>query len=186
MRLRYDGRGDPSEQPSAFPLASPTARVTSRTTRDCTVDWVDHFKTLADLVGKAEVIVRGVAVAQDIVQLTPGFGAQNTRDARRTTFRVVETLKGSVSSPIRVLEDVCANLEVRPGEEWVLFLYRWDNTYGPIEGGEHFMTRGGPQGQFRFGDGKVMGPFFVFADVVHSYEGASIDEVLRDVHAVVR
>jgi hypothetical protein len=186
MRLRYDGRGGPSEQPSAFPLASLTARVTSRTTRDCTVDWVDHFKTLADLVGKAEVIVRGVAVAQDIVQLTPGFGAQNTRDARRTTFRVVETLKGSVSSPIRVLEDVCANLEVRPGEEWVLFLYRWDNTYGPIEGGEHFMTRGGPQGQFRFGDGKVMGPFFVFADVVHSYEGASIDEVLRDVHAVVR
>ncbi len=175
-----------SGRPSASPTTSPTARVTSQTTRDCTVSWVDHFKTLSDLAGKAEVIVRGVAVAQDTVQLTPGFGAQNTRDARRTAFRVVETLKGTVSDPIRVLEDVCANLEVRPGEEWLLFAYRWDNTHGPIEGGEHFMTRGGPQGQFRFGGGKVIGPFFVFAGVVHSYEGASIDEVLGDARAAIR
>jgi hypothetical protein len=128
-----------------------------------------------------------VAVGQDIVQLTPGFGAQPTRDARRTTFRVVATLKGSVSGPIRVLEDVCANLDVRSGEEWVLFAYRWDTaTYGPAEGGEHFLTRGGPQGQFRFGGGKVIGPFFVFAGVVHSYEDATIDEVLAAVRAAVR
>jgi hypothetical protein len=149
------------------------------------VSWVDHFKTMSELVGKAEVIVRGVAVAQDIVQLTPGFGARPTRDARRTTFRVVATLKGSVSGPIRVLEDVCANLDVRSGEEWLLFAYRWDTaTYGPAEGGEHFLTRGGPQGQFRFGAGRVVGPFFLFADLVHSYEGATIDEVIADVRAV--
>jgi hypothetical protein len=177
--------GRPSATASAPPTPSPTVRVTTATTRDCTVSWVDHFKTMSELVGKAEVIVRGVAVAQDIVQLTPGFGARPTRDARRTTFRVVATLKGSVSGPIRVLEDVCANLDVRSGEEWLLFAYRWDTaTYGPAEGGEHFLTRGGPQGQFRFGAGGVIGPFFLFADLVHSYEGATIDEVIADVRAV--
>ena len=172
---------------SGRPSATPSARVTSPTTRDCTVSWVDHFTTLSGLGGKAEVIVRAVAVAQDIVQLTPGFGAQPTRDARRTTFRVVETLKGTFSGSIRILEDVCMNLEVRSGEEWLLFAYRWDGTsHGPADGGEHFITLGGPQGQFRFGAGKVVGPFFTFAGLVHSYEGATIDEVLADVRAAVR
>lgn len=175
-----------SGRPSASTIALPTPRVTSATTRDCTVSWADHFKTLAELAGKAEVIVRGVAVAQDTVQLTPGFGAQSTRDTRRTTFRVVDTLKGTALTEIRVLEDVCPNLEVRPGEEWLLFATRADGAHGPSGGGEHFFTAGGPQGQFRFGDGKVIGPFFTFAGVVHSYEGASIDEVLRNVRAVLR
>jgi hypothetical protein len=176
-----------SPTPSPTPTPSPSARVTSQTTRDCTVSWVDHFTRLSDLVAKAEVIIRGVAVGQDVVQLTPGFGARPTRDARRTTFRVVETLKGSVTGPFRVLEDVCPNLEVNSGEEWLLFAYRWDTaTYGPAEGGEHFLTRGGPQGQFRFGAGTVVGPFFLFADLVHSYEGATIGKVLADVRAAVR
>ena len=181
------GSGRPSATPSATPTPWPSVRVTTPTTRDCTVSWVDHFTTLSDLVGKAGVIVRAVAVAQDTVQITPGFGAQPTRDARRTTFRIVETLKGTVAGPIRILEDVCANLEVRPGEEWILFAQGWDTTtYGPTDGGEHFFTRSGPQGQFRFGAGKVIGPFFVFAGLVHSYEGASIDAVLADVRAAMR
>jgi hypothetical protein len=181
------GSGRPSATPSASPTPSPGVRVTTQATRDCTVSWVDHFTTLSDLVGKADVIVRAMAVAQDTVQLTPGFGSQPTRDARRTTFRIVETSKGTVSGSIRVLEDVCPNLEVRSGEEWLLFAYRWDTAaHGPTDGGEHFLTRGGPQGQFRFGAGKVIGPFFVFAGLVHSYEGATIDEVLADVRAAVR
>jgi hypothetical protein len=187
------GSGRPSATPSATPSAaptpspSPTVRVTSPTTRDCTVSWVDHFTALPQLVGRSEVIVRGVAVAQDIAQLTPGFGARPTRDARRTTFRIVETLKGTVSGSIRILEDVCMNLDVKSGEEWLLFAYRWDATsHGPAGGGEHFITLGGPQGQFRLGAGRVIGPFFVFADLVHSYEGATLDEVLTDVRAAVR
>jgi hypothetical protein len=183
--------GRPTASPSAPPSASATpsasVRITSPATRDCAVSWADHFTTLSDLAAKAEVIVRAVAVAQDTVQLTPGFGAQRTRDARRTTFRTVETLKGTTAASIRILEDVCPNLEVRPGEEWLLFAYRWDTaTYGPAEGGEHFLTRGGPQGQLRFGGGKVVGPFFPFAGVVHSYEGATIEEVLGDVRSAVR
>ena len=176
------GSGRPS------PSASPSARVTSPTTRDCTVSWVDHFASLAELAAKAEVIVRAVAVSQDIAQLKAfaAGGAVSLRDARRTTFKVSQTLKGDVTPQIRVLEDVCTNLEVGPGEEWLLFAYRWDKTYGPVDGGEHFMTRGGPQGQFRFAAGKVSGPFFTFAPVVHSYEGAGIDEVLRDVRTAVR
>ena len=168
--------------------APATIRPTTATTRDCTVDWVDHFKTMRDLAAKAEVIVRAVAVSHDTTQLK-AFAAGNVvslRDAQRTTFRVVDTLKGSAAAELRVLEDVCQNLDVKPGEEWLLFAYRWDNAYGPDGGGEHFVTDGGPQGQFRFGAGKVIGPFYVFADVVHSYEGASIDEVMRDVRAVVR
>jgi hypothetical protein len=168
--------------------APATIRPTTATTRDCTVDWVDHFKTMRDLAAKAEVIVRAVALSQDTTQLK-AFAAGNVvslRDARRTTFRVVDTLKGSAPAEMRVLEDVCQNLDVKPGEEWLLFAYRWDNAYGPDGGGEHFVTDGGPQGQFRFSAGKVIGPFYVFADVVHSYEGASIDEVMRDVRTVVR
>jgi hypothetical protein len=167
--------------------ASPSPRTTTPTTLDCTVSWVDHFTTVGQLTAKAEVIVRAVATEQDTVQLTPGFGARPTRDARRTTFRVVEVIKGAVAGPVRVLEDVCPNLDVRAGEEWLLFAYRWDSSVnGPPGGTEHFLTRGGPQGQFRFAGGKVSGPFFTFAGVVHSYEGAPIDEVVRDVRAALR
>lgn len=151
------------------------------------VSWVDHFKTMNDLAAKAEVIVRAVATSQDTTQLKAFAGtAVSLRDARRTTFRVIDTLKGSAPREIRVLEDVCQNLEVKSGEEWLLFAYRWDNTYGPVDGGEHFMTVGGPQGQMRFAGGRVVGPFYVFADLVHSFEGATMDEVLRAVRAASR
>ena len=184
------GSGRPSPTASTFAgaSASATPRVTTPTSLDCTVSWVDHFTTVGQISAKAELIVRAVAVSTDTVQLK-AFAAGNVvslRDARRTTFRVIETLKGTSTPEIRVLEDVCANLEVRQGEEWVLFAYRWDPKYGPDNGGEHFYSLGGPQGQFRFASGKVSGPFFRFADLVHSYEGASIDEVLRDVRAAVR
>lgn len=180
------GSGRPS--PSASPFVGASARVTTATSLDCTVSWVDHFTTIGQITAKAALIVRAVPIATDVVQLK-AFAAGNVvslRDARRTTFRVVETLKGSTTPEIRVLEDVCPNLEVRPGQEWVLFAYRWDPTYGPDSGGEHFISLGGPQGQIRFSSGKVSGPFFLVADLVHSYEGASIDEVLRDVRAALR
>lgn len=178
----------PSASQSPLVRASTTApSATTVTTRDCLVTWVDHFTTMNQLVAKAEVIVRAVPVAEDVVQLKAFAGdIVSLRDARRTTFRVTEVLKGSTTPEIRVLEDVCANLEVRPGQEWLLFAYRWDPKYGPDSGGEHFISLGGPQGQFRFASGTVSGPFFTFAPVVHSYEGASIDDVLRDVRAVLR
>jgi hypothetical protein len=174
--------------PTASPSPTATPRVTTATSHDCTVSWADHFTTVGQIASKAELIVRAVAISTDTVHLK-AFGAGNAvslRDARRTTFRVVETRKGSTTAEIRVLEDVCPNLEVRPGQEWLLFASRWDPKYGPESGGEHFFTQGGPQGQVRFTSGKVSGPFFRFAELVHAYEGASIDEVLRDVRAAVR
>ncbi len=175
-----------SASATASSRASSTPRVTTATTLDCTVSWVDHFTALSDMARKADVIVRAVAIAQDTVQLTPGFGSRPTRDARRTTFRVVETLKGAATPEIRVLEDVCPNLDVRPSDEWLLFATGWDNSYGPAGGGQHYFSAGGPQGQFRFAAGRVSGPFFRFADLVHSYEGATIDEVLGDTRAALR
>lgn len=184
------GSDRPSPSPAPSPSATPraTPRVTTATSRDCTVSWVDHYTTIDQLAAKAELIVRAVPVSSDTVQLK-AFAAGNAvslRDARRTTFRVVDTLKGATTAEVRVLEDVCANLDVRQGEEWLLFASGWDPKYGPESGGQHFVTLGGPQGQIRFSSGKVSGPFFRFADLVHSYEGASMDEVLRDVRAAVR
>ena len=146
--------GRPS--PATTIPARTTPRVTTEATLDCTVSWVDHFTSIEQISAKAETIVRAVALSSDTVQLK-AFAAGNVaslRDARRTTFRVVESVKGTPPAEIRVLEDVCPNLSVRPGEEWV--------------------------------SGKVSGPFFRFADLVHSYEGATIDEVMRDVRAAVR
>ena len=169
------------------PLPTRTPRQTTATTLDCTVSWSKHYRTLDELVHDAEVIVRATAVAQDEVQLRPGFGREPTRSARRTTFEVTETLKGSASvREIRVLEDVCPNLTATPGEEWLLFAHRWTDpaTYGPDEPGDHYFTLGGPQGQFRARGGVVAGPFYRFADLVHSYEGASVAELMVDVHSV--
>lgn len=166
----------------------PSAPVTTETPRDCTVSWVDHFTSLSQLAGKAEVVVRAVAVSQDTPQLKAfaAGGVVSRYDARRTTFRVIDTLKGAPVAEIRVLETACDNLDLRPNEEWVLFLYRWDTTFGPDEGGEHFMTLGGPQGQVRVSGGRVGGPFYVFAPVIRSYEGAPIETVLSDVRVAVR
>jgi hypothetical protein len=163
--------------------AAPTPRVTSGATKDCTVSWAHHYRTLADLAGGAEVVLRAVPIAQDIVQLRPGFGPKATRDARRTTFTVstIVRTKGAQPAEVRVLEDVCPNLESRPGDEWLLFLYRWDPAgHGPDDPHEHWIALGGPQGQFRFTHGVVSGPFYLFAEVVHSYEGASVAEVIAD------
>jgi hypothetical protein len=174
----------PSSASTVAPVtAAPTPRVTSGATKDCTVSWAHHYRTLADLAAAADVVVRAVPIAQDIVQLRPGFGPKATRDARRTTFAVTSVVrtKGAQPPEVRVLEDVCPNLESRPGDEWLLFLYRWDPAgYGPDDPHEHWLALGGPQGQFRFAQGVVSGPFYVFAEVVHSYEGATVAEVVAD------
>lgn len=178
--------GPSSAAPSV--AASRTPRTTTATTLDCTVSWVSHYRTLEELVRDAEIVVRAVAVAQDEVRLRPGFAREATRAARRTTFRVTEVLRpaGGSLGEIRVLEDVCPNLTLSRGEEWLLFAYKWRDAAanGPDEPGDHYFTRGGPQGQFRVRDGKVVGPFYAFADVVHSYEGADVGEVIGDVLAV--
>jgi hypothetical protein len=178
--------GPASASPSV--AASRTPRVTTATTLDCTVSWVSHYVTLEQLTKDAEVVVRAVAVAQDVVRLRPGFAREATRPARRTTFRVTAVLRpaGTTLTEIRVLEDVCPNLTVAPGEEWVLFAYLWKDAAanGPDEPGDHYITRGGPQGQFRIRDGKVAGPFYVFADLVHSYEGALVGELVADTLAI--
>src|SRR6185436_4369748 len=140
--------GPVSPSPSA--AASRTPRATTATTLDCTVSWVSHYVTLEQLTKDAEVVVRAVAVAQDEVRLRPGFAREATRPARRTTFRVTAVLRpdGMTLTEIRVLEDVCPNLTVTPGEEWVLFAYLWKDAAanGPDEPGDHYITRGGPQG----------------------------------------
>jgi hypothetical protein len=173
---------------SPTPSAARTPRATTATTLDCTVSWVSHYRTLEELARDAEIVVRAVAVAQDEVRLRPGFAREATRAARRTTFRVTEVLRpaGVSLGEIRVLEDVCPNLTVAPGEEWVLFAYRWTSaaTNGPDEPGDHYLTRGGPQGQFRVRDGRIAGPFYRFAELVHSYEGAPVAELVADTRAV--
>jgi hypothetical protein len=178
--------GPASASPSV--AASRTPRVTTATTLDCTVSWVSHYVTLEQLAKDAEIVVRAVAVAQDEVRLRPGFAREATRPARRTTFRVTGVLRpaGTTLTEIRVLEDVCPNLTVAPGEEWVLFAYLWKDAAanGPDEPGDHYITRGGPQGQFRIRDGKVAGPFYLFADLVHSYEGAPVAELVADTQAI--
>lgn len=178
--------GPSSAVPSG--AASRTPRTTTATTLDCTVSWVRHYQTLRDLTIDAEIVVRAVARAQDTVQLK-AFGANDVvmlRPAQRTAFDVTAVLRPATAElrQIRVLEDVCANLTVKPGEEWLLFAYKFDPRHGPDEPGDHYFTRGGPQGQFRVRDGKVVGPFYAFADVVHSYEGADVGEVIGDVLAV--
>ena len=178
--------GPASPSPSA--AASRTPRATTATTLDCTVSWVSHYVTLEQLAKDAEIVVRAVAVAQDEVRLRPGFARDATRPARRTTFRVTAVLRpaGTTLNEIRVLEDVCPNLTVAAGEEWVLFAYLWKDAAanGPDEPGDHYITRGGPQGQFRIRDGKVAGPFYLFADLVHSYEGAPVAELVADTLAI--
>lgn len=168
--------------PTTAPTRSP--RPTTAAERDCTVSWRQHYRSLALLADEATVIVRARVVAADTVQLTPGFGAGTTRDARRTTFVVLDSLKGTAPRELRVLEDVCPNLIVVPGEEWVLFAYRADDRNGPGDGREHYLTLGGPQGQFRIRDGVVSGPFYKFAQAVHSYEGAPVGELLADLARV--
>lgn len=171
---------------TASPTAAPTrsARPTTAAERDCTVSWRQYYRSLALLADEATVIVRARAIATDTVQLTPGLGPGTFRDARRTTFVVLDTLKGTVSGELRVLEDACPNLTVVPGEEWVLFASRADERNGPGDGREHYLTLGGPQGQFRIRGGLVSGPFYKFADVVHGYEGAPIAELLADLTRV--
>lgn len=173
---------------SALPSAatSRTPRPTTAAEPDCIVDWVKSYRSLALLANDAAVIVRARAVATDTVQLK-AFGAGNSvslRDARRTTFIVEDTLKGAVFGEIRILEDVCPNLTVVPGEDWLLFGSRLDDRYGPGDGREHYLTLGGPQGQFRIRGGVVSGPFHTFARAVHGYEGASIAELLDDLARV--
>lgn len=170
--------------PSALVSRSP--RPTTAAERDCIVDWAKSYQSLALLANDAAVIVRARAISSDTVQLK-AFGAGNSvslRDARRTTFIVEDTLKGAVSGELRILEDVCPNLTVVPGEDWLLFAYRWDDRYGPDDGREHYLTLGGPQGQFRIRGGVVSGPFHTFARAVHGYEGASIAELLDDLARV--
>jgi len=183
---RTAAAGPSGSSATASPTAAPTRspRPTTAAERDCTVSWRQHYLSLALLADEATVIVRARAVAADTVQLTPGFGAGTTRDARRTTFFVLESLKGTASQELRILEDVCLNLSVVPGEEWVLFASRADDRNGPGDGREPYLTLGGPQGQFRIRDGVVAGPFYKFAQAVHSYEGAPVGELLADLARV--
>jgi hypothetical protein len=171
------------------PTAAHTARPTTPTTLDCTVTWTHGYLSIDLLTENAELIVRGTVVSSGTVQLK-AFGANNAvslRSARRTTLRVTETLKqpsGAPPTEVNVVEDVCPNLSQIATGEWILFARRFDPPYAPDDGRVYYVTEGGPQGQFRLENDRVIGPFFRFARVVHSYEGASAQEVRSDVAAV--
>ena len=175
---------------TGLPAAASTARAGTAATRDCAVSWVRGYRTLAELAQDAQVVVRATALGQDTVQLKAFGGAGDVfrRDARRTMLRVTSVLRAAVPAPseVRVLEDVCQNLEVGSDQEWVLFLYRWDPRYGPDEPGDHWISAGGPQGQFRIVGGVVGGPLFAFAEVVNGYRGATVDRLLADIAALPR
>jgi len=159
-------------------------RATTPAALRCMVSFAHHYDSVASLAADAQLVVRATATAQDVVQLRPGFGPRATRDARRTTFAVTDVVRttGERPSEIRVLEDVCPNLTASDGDEWLLFLYRWvPGDHGPDDPHDHWMSEGGPQGQFRIHAGKVSGPFWDTAGVVHSYEGAPLAEVIADI-----
>lgn len=187
------GAGEPAAQPSERrDTAAPaplvvTPRPLASADRDCTVSWSQSFRSLDLLTDAADVIIRAQAVGEDIVQLR-AFGARgpaHVRDARRTTLRVLETLKGVAEPEVRVIEDVCPGLALAPADEWVLFLGTpLDPKYGPDDPGVHRFTLGGPQGQFRIRASAISGPFFRFQHVVREYGGATAAELLSDVRAV--
>ena len=191
LALGCTGAVAPAASPErAATPPGPSARAGPAATRDCVVDWVRHYRTLAELAQDARLVVRATAVRQDVVQLKAfgGAGDVSRRDARRTTLRVTSVLRATVPAPaeVRVLEDACPNLEAGPDEEWVLFLRRWDPRYGPDDPGDHWISAGGPQGQFRIRAGAVSGPYFVFADAVNAYQGTSVDRLVADVAALPR
>jgi hypothetical protein len=153
------------------------------------VTWSRGYRSIDLLTESAELIVRGVVAGTGTVQLN-AFGANNAvsvRTARRTTLRVTETLKqppGAAPTEVNVVEDVCPHLGQIGTGDWILFAQRLDPPYAPDDGRVYYVTLGGPQGQFRFENDRVVGPFFTFARVVHSYEGARAQEIRADVAAV--
>ena len=187
------GAREPAAQPSERPDTDAPAplvvapRPLASADRDCTVSWAQSFRSLDLLTDAADVVIRAQVVAEDTVQLR-AFGANGSvrlREARRTTLRVVETLKGVAEPEVRVIEDVCPGLALAPGDEWVLFLgAAFDPKYGPDGPGLHRFTLGGPQGQFRIRASRISGPFFRFQHVVREYGGATSAELLSDVRAV--
>lgn len=187
------GAREPATQSSEHPAAEAAApvlvtpRPLAPADRDCTVSWAQSYRSLDLLTDAADVVVRAQTVAEDTVQLR-AFGVNGSvhlRDARRTTLRVVETLKGVAEPEVHVVEDVCPGLALAPGEEWVLFLGApFDPKYGPDDPRVHRSTLGGPQGQFRIRASQIAGPFFRFQHVVRGYGGATSAELLSDVRAV--
>lgn len=187
------GAREPATQPSERPAPNApapvvgTPRPLAPADRDCTVSWAQSYRSLDLLTDAADVVVRAQAMAEDTVQLR-AFGANGSvhlRDARRTTLRVIETLKGVGEPEVRVIEDVCPGLTLAPGAEWVLFLGSpIDPKYGPDDPLVHRFTLGGPQGQFRIRASQIAGPFFPFQHVVRGYGGATSAELLADVRAV--
>jgi hypothetical protein len=176
-----------SASPRATVAAQPTARPTSPATKDCTVSWARSYRTLDALVNDSDLIVRAKAVSRDQVQLK-AFGlndAVSPRPASRVTFSVLATLSSGTApiTEVRVVEDVCPGLDVVPGDEWVLFLSKADPRYATAPG-DHYFTRGGPQGQARLRAGTVSGPFFKFQRALHPYEGASLAELENDIRAI--
>ncbi len=153
--------------------------------RDCTVSWARYYKTLAELVEDSPVIVRATPLVTDRATLYAfdGSGARFSRDARRTTFRVTKQLKGPALSEVYVVEDVCENIETRPGEAWLILAHEFAPPFAPGPG--YYVASGGPQGQFRLVNGRVAGTYFVFAPVVRSYDGISVDRLAQDIAAVV-
>ena len=187
------GARQPATQPSEHPATEApapvavTPRPLAPADRDCAVSWAQSYRLLDLLTDAADGVVRAQAVAEDTVQLR-AFGANGSvhlRDARRTTLRVIETLRGVAEPEVRVVEDVCPGLTLAPGEEWVLFLGApFDPKHGPDDPRVHRFTLGGPQGQFRIRASQIAGPFFRFQHVVRGYGGAASAELLSDVRAV--
>lgn len=185
------GTREPAAQPSEHPdPAAPLVvapRPLASADRDCTVSWSRDYRSLDLLADGADLIARAQIVGQDVVQLR-AFGANgrvSLRDARRTTVRVLETLKGAAEPEVRVIEDACPGLDGQPGDEWVLFLGTpFDPKHGPDDPRDHRVTLGGPQGQFRIRASRIAGPFFAFQRVVREYGGATSAELLADLRAV--
>lgn len=167
------------------PATTATPRTTTPPARDCQADFVHSARTIGDLVAASDIVVRASAVTQDIAQLRPGLGPRATRDARRTVLRVDAVLRTNGPRPdeVRVLEDVCPNLDVVAGEQWILFLRAYDPTgHGPDDGRDYWVSVAGPKSQIRLASGVVTGPFWRFAGAVNALEGATV----ADVEAVVR
>ncbi len=117
------------------------------------------------------------------MRTAPGIGSAATTPTLRTTFRLVTLLRGSdVPSTFSVVEQVCPNIDLSAGDEWLLFLRAWDAPTQPPSNAT-FVTLTGPQGQLRVVNGRIAGPYYDQARVARSYDGAAIDEVIADIRA---
>ena len=151
--------------PSATAVAAPrAARATTPATKDCTVSWVQHYHSVA---ARSGVRARGARGRDRAGHRAAASGIRTSRDPRRPANDVRGPQSGDHQG--------------RSPNRGAGARRRVPEFDGRRRRNEHWVSLGGPQGQFRFRGGVVSGPFYVFANAVHAQEGSSLADVIAAV-----